>query len=50
MKSSATITIPTLPISRSNAVLKVAAKNRDAVDADVMPEHITTNATRKVTN
>jgi hypothetical protein len=34
----------------SNAVKKLAAKNREAVDADVMPEHITTNATRKVTN
>ena len=50
MNSSATMTIPTLPQSRSNAVLKFAAKNRDAVDADVMPEHITTNATRNVTN
>jgi hypothetical protein len=30
--------------------LKFAAKNRDAVDADVMPEHITTNTARKVTN
>ena len=50
MNSSATMTVPTLPQSRSNAVLKFAAKNRDAVDADVMPEHITTNATRNVTN
>ena len=33
------MTIPTLPQSRSNAVSKFAAKNRDAVEADVMPEH-----------
>ena len=50
MNSSATMTIPALPQSRSKAVLKLAAKNRDAVDAEVMPEHITTNATRNVTN
>src|SRR5690349_18002718 len=50
MKSRATTTIPTLPQSRSNAVSKFAAKNRDAVDAEVIPEHITTNATRNVTN
>jgi len=50
MNSSATMTIPALPQSRSNAVSKFAAKNRDAVEADVMPEHITTNATRNVTN
>ena len=50
MNSSATVTIPTLPQSRLNPVLRLAAKNRDAVEADVMPEHITTKATRKVTN
>ena len=50
MNSSATVTIPTLPQSRPKAVSKLAAKNRDAVEAEVMPEHITTNATRNVTN
>jgi hypothetical protein len=29
---------------------KFAAKNRDAVEAEVMPAHITTNATMKVMN
>ena len=48
MKSSAMTTIPTLPQSKPKPVKKFDAKNRDAVEADVMPEHITTNATRKV--
>ena len=50
MNSSATAATTNLPQSRSNAVEKLAAKNREAVDAEVMPEHITMKATRKVTN
>ena len=50
MNNSASTTTPTLPQSRSKAVKKFAAKNREAVEAEVIPEHITTNATRKVTN
>src|SRR4051794_37166587 len=50
MKSSATATIPAVPKLKSNASKKLDAKNRDAVDADVMPEHITMNATRNVMN
>ena len=50
MKSSAMTTTPALPQLKSNAVKKFAAKNRDAVEAEVMPEHITMKATRKVMN
>ena len=49
MNSSATATIPAVPQSNPNPLKKFDAKNRDAVDADVMPEHITMNATRNVT-
>jgi hypothetical protein len=48
MKSTATKTIPVVPQSRPNPLKKFEAKKRDAVDADVMPEHITMKATRNV--
>ena len=48
MKSSATTTIPAVPQSMPKPLKKLDAKNRDAVDAEVMPEHITMNATRNV--
>ena len=35
--------------SRPNACDMLAAKAREAVEAEVMPEHITANATMKVT-
>ena len=41
---------PTVPQLNSNAMKKLAAKNRDAVAAEVMPAHITTKATMKVMN
>jgi len=43
-----TKTIPVVPQSSPNPLKKFDAKNRDAVDADVMPEHITMNATKNV--
>ena len=48
MKSSATPTIPVVPQSMPKPLKKLDAKKRDAVEADVMPEHITMNATRNV--
>ena len=48
MNPSAISTMPQLPSSRSNPSARFDAKARDAVDAEVMPEHITTNATRNV--
>ena len=38
------------PSPKSNPLKRFAANVRDAVDAEVMPEHITTNAIRNVTN
>jgi hypothetical protein len=49
MKSRATATIPPVPQSNPNPLKKFDAKKRDAVDAEVMPEHMTTKATRNVT-
>src|SRR6478672_129047 len=48
MNPRATSTIPQLPSSRPNPSARFDAKARDAVDAEVIPEHITTNATRNV--
>lgn len=48
MKSTATKTIPAVPQSSPNPLKKFEAKKRDAVEADVMPEHITMKATRNV--
>ena len=50
MKNSASATIPAVPQLKSKPLKKFDAKVRAAVDADVMPEHITTNAIRNVTN
>ena len=50
MNRSATAARANLLQSRPNASERLAAKNRDAVDAEVMPEHITMNATKKVMN
>ena len=49
MKSSAMATIPPVPQSNPKPLKKFDAKKRDAVDAEVMPEHITMKATRNVT-
>ena len=50
MKPSPTKVIPgPPPRSRPRALDMFAAKAREAVEADVMPEHITAKATRKVT-
>ena len=38
-----------MPRSRSNASARFDANARDAVDAEVMPEHMTVNATMNVT-
>ena len=49
MKASPISVMPMPPARLSpNAFDRLAAKARDAVDADVMPEHITANATMKV--
>ena len=48
MKNSATPTIPAVPQSMPKPLKKLDAKKRDAVEAEVMPEHITMNATRNV--
>ncbi len=50
MKNSASATIPAVPQLMSKPLKKFAANVRDAVEADVMPEHITTKAIRNVTN
>ena len=50
MNSRPTTVMPMpFAISRLNACAKLAAKARDAVEAEVMPEHITAKATMKVT-
>ena len=48
MKPSAISTIPQLPSSRPKPSARLDANARDAVEAEVIPEHITTKATRKV--
>ena len=49
MKARATSEMP-IPLSRLswNAPERLAAKAREAVDAEVIPEHMTVNATMKV--
>ena len=49
MKTRPTMVIPTPAMSRLNACDMLAAKAREAVDADVIPEHITAKATMNVT-
>jgi hypothetical protein len=49
MKVSPAKVIPTPPSLRSKAFDMFAANAREAVDADVMPEHMTANATMNVT-
>ena len=49
MKPSPTMVIPMVVMLRLNACDKLAANARDAVEAEVMPEHITAKATMKVT-
>jgi hypothetical protein len=49
MKSSPVSVIPKVPSPRPKPEEKLAAKAREAVEADVMPEHITAKATMKVT-
>ena len=50
MNSSPTIVMPMPPARlRLNACDRLAAKAREAVDAEVMPEHMTANATMNVT-
>ncbi len=50
MNSRPTIVIPMVPARlRSNACDRLAANARDAVDAEVIPEHMTANATMNVT-
>ena len=49
MKRRPTSVMPAFASARSKLVDKLAAKVLEAVDADVMPEHITAKATRKVT-
>ena len=48
MNNSAMAAIPTLPQSRPKPLIRFDANACDAVDAEVIPEHITTNATMKV--
>src|SRR5215213_7683095 len=48
MNASATSMISALLASHSMPVARLEAKAREAVDADVMPEHMTANATMKV--
>ncbi len=50
MKPRATRTIPQLPRSSPNPADRFAANARDAVEADVIPELITTKHTRNVRN
>lgn len=50
MKSNAMVTVPVVPQQKWNAVEKFDAKNLEAVAAEVIPEHITANATRNVRN
>lgn len=51
MNVSAMAATPSLPPqSRSKPLIMLDANACEAVDADVIPEHITTNATRKVKN
>ncbi len=50
MKNSASATTPAVPKLKSKPLKKFAANVRAAVDADVIPEHITTKAMRNVTN
>jgi hypothetical protein len=49
MKRRPVSVMPKLSSPRPKPDEKLAAKAREAVDADVMPEHITAKATRKVT-
>jgi hypothetical protein len=50
MKASATSVTPVpAESSNPNAFEKFAANAREAVDADVIPEHMTANATMNVT-
>ncbi len=50
MKARPTSVMPMPPArSRSKALERLAAKARDAVEADVMPEHMTAKATMNVT-
>ena len=50
MKASPTSVMPMPPARlRPNAFDMFAAKAREAVDAEVMPEHITAKATMNVT-
>jgi len=46
MNTSATMTNPVVPQLNWKAMKKLAAKNRDAAAAEVMPAHITTKARR----
>jgi hypothetical protein len=48
MKPSAISTIPPLPRSRPKPSFRFAANARDAVDAEVMPELITTKVAMNV--
>ena len=49
MKRRPTIVMPKPSSPRPKPFEKLAAKAREAVKAEVMPEHITAKATRKVT-
>ena len=49
IKMSPDSVMPTLVKLRANALERLAAKAREAVDAEVMPEHITAKATMNVT-
>ncbi len=48
MKTSPTMVTPRVPRPRPSEPEKFAANAREAVDAEVMPEHITAKAMRKV--
>ena len=48
MNDSAITAMPTLPQSKPKPLIRLDANACDAVEADVIPEHITTKATMKV--
>src|SRR3546814_7611630 len=50
MNDNATTVMPTLPQSRPKPSIRLSPNARDAVEAEVMPEHITTKATMNVKN
>jgi hypothetical protein len=49
MKAETDTVMPMPPAKVEGVCARLAAKARDAVDAEVMPEHITAKATMKVT-